>query len=287
MNVFVTGGAGYVGSIVGEELSKKGYSIIVLDNLRQGHRKAVLPEVKFIEGDLANIETLDHVFQGHKIDAVMHMAAETVVEHSMTDPRRYFQNNVVNGLNLLDTMLKYDVKRIIFSSSAAVYGEPIKTPIKETHPRNPVNSYGESKLMFEKILNWYQKAYGIKYVSLRYFNAAGASEKLGEDHNPETHLIPLVLKCALNFKAKRETNQKVKIFGTDYSTKDGTCIRANGIYGRVLPPVYRAGIKAETDNTIWRRGTNKKFLLRDRSSRGITSVCLFRGNRRRGNEHRK
>ena len=225
MTILVTGGAGYIGSIVTEKLLTEGYKVVVFDNLQQGHKEAVLPEAIFIKGDLTNKASLADVFQSHSIDAVVHMAAETVVEHSMTDPQRYFNNNVVNGINLLDTMLRYNVKRIIFSSSAAVYGEPIKTPIKEDHPQNPVNSYGESKLMFEKILDWYQRAYGIKYVSLRYFNAAGASEKLGEDHNPETHLIPLVLKCALNIKNKKETNQKVKIFGTDYPTKDGTCIR--------------------------------------------------------------
>jgi len=223
--ILVTGGAGYIGSIVTEELVRQRYKVVVFDNLQQGHREAVLSEAIFVEGNLANRFLLDNVFQSYNIDAVIHMAAETVVEHSMTDPQRYFKNNVVNGINLLDAMLKYDVKKIIFSSSAAVYGEPVETPIKETHPQNPVNSYGESKLMFEKILDWYHKAYGIKYISLRYFNAAGASEKLGEDHNPETHLIPLVLKCALNLKNRKETGQKVKIFGTNYSTKDGTCIR--------------------------------------------------------------
>jgi len=225
MTILVTGGAGYIGSVVTEELVRQRYKVVVFDNLQQGHREAVLSEAIFVEGNLANRFLLDNVFQSYNIDAVIHMAAETVVEHSMTDPQRYFKNNVVNGINLLDTMLKYDVKKIIFSSSAAVYGEPVETPIKETHPQNPVNSYGESKLMFEKILDWYQRAYGIKYISLRYFNAAGASEKLGEDHNPETHLIPLVLKCALNLKNKKETDQKVKIFGADYPTKDGTCIR--------------------------------------------------------------
>ena len=225
MTILVTGGAGYIGSVVTEELQRQGYGVVVFDNLQQGHQEAVLPGAIFIKGDLANRSLLDNVFRNSNINAVVHMAAETVVKHSMTDPQRYFKNNVVNGINLLDTMLNYNVKKIIFSSSAAVYGEPIETPIKENHPQNPVNSYGESKLMFEKILDWYHRAYGIKYVSLRYFNAAGASERLGEDHNPETHLIPLILKCALNLKNKKKTNQKVKIFGTDYPTKDGTCIR--------------------------------------------------------------
>jgi UDP-glucose 4-epimerase len=149
----------------------------------------------------------------------MHMAAETVIEFSMTDPKRHFENNVASGIALLDAMLKHGIYNIVFSSSAAVYGEPVSTPIEEDHPKKPINAYGESKLMFERILHWYGKAYGLKHISLRYFNAAGASELLGEDHHPETHLIPNVLKSAL------DQNNPVHIFGTDYPTRDGTCIR--------------------------------------------------------------
>ncbi|MBE0479089.1 UDP-glucose 4-epimerase GalE [Candidatus Aerophobetes bacterium] len=225
MRVLVTGGAGYIGSITTEELLKQGQKVVVFDSLQQGHKDAVLPEAVFVQGDLSDKISLENVFQSYSIDAVVHLAAETVVEHSMTDPKKYFHNNVINGINLLDSMLKYNVEKIIFSSSAAVYGEPVETPIQETHPQNPVNSYGESKLMFEKILDWYHRAYGVKYISLRYFNAAGASEKLGEEHHPETHLIPLVLKCALNYKTEKEANKKVKIFGTEYPTNDGTCVR--------------------------------------------------------------
>lgn len=219
MNVLVTGGAGYVGSIVVEELLKEGHKAIVVDNLQQGHREAVLPQAEFLMGDIRDAKALGEVFLRFKIDAVMHMAAETLVEYSMTDPRRYFQNNLVGGINLLDTMLKYNVYEFIFSSSAAVYGEPKATPIEEEHPKNPVNAYGESKFMFERILEWYGRAYGLKYISLRYFNAAGATELLGEDHCPETHLIPSVLRAAL------DRNKPVPIFGTDYPTKDGSCIR--------------------------------------------------------------
>lgn len=219
MNILVTGGAGYVGSIVTEMLLEKGHKVTVFDNLQQGHRQAVLPEAELIIGDICDAEALDGVFHRFQIDAVMHMAAETVVEYSVTDPKRYFQNNVVGGINLLDTMLKHDVYKFIFSSSAAVYGEPRTTLIEEDHPKIPLNTYGESKLMFEHILEWYGKAYGLKHISLRYFNAAGAIELLGEDHRPETHLIPNVLRAAL------DKNSLVNIFGTDYPTKDGSCIR--------------------------------------------------------------
>jgi len=218
VNILVTGGAGYVGSIVAEELLNQGHDVVILDNLQQGHKKAVLPEAQFILADICNARTLDDVFSQFKIDAVTHMAAETVVEYSVTDPKRYFQNNIIGGLNLLDAMVKHDVHRFIFSSSAAVYGEPQTIPIEEDHPPNPNNAYGESKFIFERILDWYRRAYGIRAISLRYFNAAGASERLGEDHRPETHLIPNVLKAALG-------NSPVTIFGTDYPTKDGSCIR--------------------------------------------------------------
>ena len=219
MNVLITGGAGYVGSIVTERLLREGHKVIVLDNLRQGHKEAILPLAEFVLADICDTSSLESGFRQFKIDAVMHMAAETVVEYSMTDPKRYFHNNLVGGMNLLDAMLKHGVDRIIYSSTAAVYGEPRSIPIKEDHPETPINSYGESKLMFERILDWYGRAYGIKHISFRYFCAAGATGLLGEDHRPETHLIPNVLKAALN------ANNPVSIFGTDYPTKDGSCIR--------------------------------------------------------------
>jgi UDP-glucose 4-epimerase len=219
MKILVTGGAGYVGSIVVEELIREGFEVVVLDNLQEGHRSAILPEAEFVRADINDIKAIDHVFQRFDIQAVMHLAADSLVELSMTDPKRYFQNNVVAGINLLNSMLKHDVKSFIYSSSAAVYGEPISLPIDENHPQMPLNPYGETKLMFERILKWYGKAYSLKHISLRYFNAAGASERLGEDHRPETHLIPRVIKAAMN-----NTNP-VTIFGDDYATRDGTCIR--------------------------------------------------------------
>lgn len=219
MKVLVTGGGGYVGSIVTEELINRGHQVVVIDNLQQGHRLAVGPEAEFITADIADDLATDRIFNNGCIDAVMHMAAETVVAFSMSDPRRYFQNNIASGLKLLNTILKHGVKKFIFSSSAAVYGEPQRIPIIEDHPKLPLNSYGESKLMFEHILEWYSRAYGLKYIAMRYFNAAGASEKLGEDHRPETHLIPNILKAALT------SGQSVAIFGEDYPTRDGTCLR--------------------------------------------------------------
>jgi UDP-glucose 4-epimerase len=219
MNVLVTGGVGYVGSIVSEELIKSGYQVVILDNLQQGHKEAIAKGASLVVGDIRNNQDLDLVFKGNKIDAVMHMAAETVVEFSMTDPQRYFHNNITGGISLLDAMLKHGVKKIIFSSSAATYGEPKEVPIVESHPQQPVNSYGETKLMFEKVLGWYGRAYGLQHISFRYFNAAGASEMLGEDHIPETHLIPIVVRATLN------TQGPVSIFGDDYPTKDGSCVR--------------------------------------------------------------
>ena len=219
MNILVTGGAGYIGSIVTEHLLKQGHDVTVLDSLQQGHREAVLPPARLILGDICDSATLKRIFCDRIIDAVIHMAADTLVGASMTDPKRYFQNNLVGGLSILNAMLKHDVKRIIYSSTAAVYGEPQATPIDEDHPKDPINSYGQSKLMFETVLDWYRRAYGIQCISFRYFCAAGATEALGEDHRPETHLIPNILRAALNRDAR------LSVFGTDYPTKDGTCIR--------------------------------------------------------------
>ena len=219
MNVLVTGGAGYVGSVVAEELLKKGHECLVLDNLQQGHREAVPVGAEFVKADICDEAAIKAVFGRFEIGAVMHMAAETVVEYSMTDPKRYFRTNITGGINLLNAMLEHDVKKFVFSSTAAVYGEPQSIPISEEHATLPINSYGESKLMFERILNWYGKAYGLKFICFRYFNACGASECLGEDHLPETHLIPNILKAALG------QSQFVTVFGDDYETSDGSCIR--------------------------------------------------------------
>jgi UDP-glucose 4-epimerase len=217
--ILITGAAGYIGSVVTEELTKEGKHVIALDNLSQGYRESLVKEAEFIEGNLANIVLLDQLFRDYPIEAVVHLAALTLVGDSMIHPETYFQNNLVNSINLLNTMRKYEVKKLIFSSSCAIYGHPTNAQMDENTPKNPINPYGEAKLMFERILYWYYNSYGISSISLRYFNAAGASERCGEDHNPESHLIPNILKVALG-----QANT-VSVFGCNYPTKDGSCIR--------------------------------------------------------------
>lgn len=224
MNILVTGGAGYVGSHTVQALLPIADQVIVYDNLSTGHVDAVPGEaanVKFVLGDIADRSLLAAVLKEEKIDAVVHFAAASLVGESMTKPSRYYNNNVAGTLALLDTLVENNVKKIVFSSTAAVYGEPETTPIEETAKLDPTNVYGRTKLMIEKMLADYDRAYGLHYVALRYFNAAGALDSglIGEDHDPETHLIPLILKTALG---KRSS---ISIFGTDYPTSDGTCIR--------------------------------------------------------------
>jgi UDP-glucose 4-epimerase len=219
MKILVVGGAGYIGSICVELLLDEGHEVIVFDNLEEGHRRAVDSRAKFIEGDLAEREKIKATLSDAHADAVMHFAANALVGESMQDPSKYFRNNISNGVNLLDAMVTARVKRIVFSSTCAIFGVPERLPIDETTQAHPINPYGESKLAFEKILRWYDQIHGLKFVSLRYFNAAGASEKFGEDHRRETHLIPNVLKVALGQKPYAE------IYGTDYETPDGTCVR--------------------------------------------------------------
>lgn len=219
MRVLVTGGAGYIGSVVTEELVKDGHEVVVYDNLVKGHRQAVVPSARFVEGDLLDSATLRQALQEHRVEAVIHMAAYSLVGESCEQPAKYYQNNMLAGLVLLDTMRECDVSRIVFSSTAATYGEPLSQPIYETAPNNPTNPYGESKLAFERAMHWYERAYGLKFVSLRYFNAAGASEKCGEDHDPESHIIPIALQAAAGKRSH------VEIYGDDYPTPDGTCLR--------------------------------------------------------------
>ncbi len=219
MNVFVTGGAGYIGSVCVEELLNAGHQVTVFDNLTEGHRSAVDPRAKFVEGCFSDAALIQKAVAASKAEAILHFAANALVGESMTNPSKYFRNNVSNALNLLDAAVECGVKKFVFSSTCATYGPPDRVPMTEDLPQRPINPYGESKLMFEKILQWYQKLHGLEFIAFRYFNAAGASEKFGEHHRIETHLIPNVLKVALG-QAKQ-----CEIYGTDYPTPDGTCIR--------------------------------------------------------------
>ncbi len=218
--ILVTGGAGYIGSHMVWLLLEKGYDVVVIDNLEKGHKKAVLGG-KFYNGDLKDKEFLEKVFAENDISAVIHFAASSLVGESVQNPIKYYYNNVYGTLNLVDTMIKHNVKKLVFSSTAAVYGEPENIPILEEDKTQPTNPYGETKLAIEKMLKWMDIAYGLKFVSLRYFNVAGSHPDgiIGEDHNPETHLIPIVLQTALGIR------EKVIVYGNDYNTKDGTCIR--------------------------------------------------------------
>ncbi len=219
MNVLVTGGAGYIGSICVEELINAGHFVTVLDNLSEGHRSAVDSRAKFIEGNLGNAELITRVIREANVEAIIHFAAHALVGESMQNPGKYFRNNVAWGLELLDAAAANRVKKFVFSSTCATYGPPDRVPMTEDLPQRPINPYGESKLMFEKMLEWYRRIFGLEFVAFRYFNAAGASKKFGEHHKIETHLIPNVLKVPLG------QSKECEIYGTDYPTPDGTCVR--------------------------------------------------------------
>jgi UDP-arabinose 4-epimerase len=220
VSVLIVGGAGYIGSHTAQLVARAGLTPVVFDNLVYGHESAVRWGT-FIKGDLADSALVLRVLKEHKVSAVIHFAAYAYVGESVTDPRKYFRNNVVNTLNLLDAMVDGGVRDIVFSSTCATYGEPVRVPIDEDHPQSPVNPYGESKLVVEKALKWYANAYDLRYAALRYFNASGAdpAAEIGEDHDPETHLIPLAIEAALG------RGKELAIFGTDYPTDDGTAVR--------------------------------------------------------------
>ncbi|RME45665.1 MAG: UDP-glucose 4-epimerase GalE [Deltaproteobacteria bacterium] len=217
--ILVTGGAGYIGSVTVARLLEAGERVTVFDDLSTGHRRAIPPGADFVEGSLADRAALEALCRRERFDAVMHLAGHCLVAESIRYPERYFENNVSNGLNLLEAMRRNGIPRIVFSSTCAIFGQPAVERISEETPQAPVNPYGESKWIFERILRWYSEAHALCAVSLRYFNAAGATERFGEDHRPETHLIPILLEVALGQR------RAVEIFGTDYPTPDGTCIR--------------------------------------------------------------
>lgn len=219
MKILVTGAAGYIGSVCAETLIQRGHSVIALDDLSEGHKEAVDQRAVFCQVDLHDLMRLDNAFRENRVDAVMHFAAKCLVEESVREPGKYYRANVSAGINLLESMLRHNVKKLIFSSTAATYGEPEKTPIPEEHRTSPVNPYGASKLLFERILSEFRANSGLDYITMRYFNAAGASEIHGEDHHPETHVIPILLEAAAG---ERDAFQ---IYGNDYPTPDGTCVR--------------------------------------------------------------
>ncbi|MBN2908315.1 UDP-glucose 4-epimerase GalE [Polycladomyces sp. WAk] len=259
MAILVTGGAGYIGSHTVSELLDHGEEVIVLDNLEKGHREAVLAPT-FIHGDVRDRDLLDRIFRRYDVEAVVHFAAYSLVGDSMKDPLAYYDNNVAAAQILLTKMIEHGVKRIVFSSTAATYGEPRQIPIQETDPTEPTNAYGETKLAIEKMMGWCEQAYGLRFVSLRYFNAAGAHPDghIGEDHDPETHLIPIVLQVALG---QREA---LSIFGDDYPTEDGTCIR-DYVHVMDLAQAHRLALKRLRDtgkSGIYNLGSGTGFSVK-------------------------
>ena len=249
MNVLVTGGAGYIGSVIVAALVGEGHQVTVLDSLYKGHRQALTPPAALVTTDLADGDALRRLLVERRIEAVIHMAADSLVGESMQNPTKYYRNNVINSLNLAEAMLAEGVTRLVFSSTAAVYGEPETVPITEDLPLAPTNVYGETKLVFERALAWLAQIKDMRWIALRYFNAAGATEDLGEDHNPESHLIPIVLQVPLG---KRES---VQLFGTDYATRDGTCIR-DYIHVVDLADAHVRALKALSGDHVHSRAYN-------------------------------
>jgi UDP-glucose 4-epimerase len=258
--ILVVGGAGYIGSHMAKDLLETGHKVVILDDLSTGHRDLILGG-SFIEGSLGDAALLDRIFSKNRIDAVMHFAAFALVGESVEQPLKYYQNNVSATTELLSAMVRHDVKRFIFSSTAAVYGEPVEIPITEDHPKNPTNPYGASKIAVERMLKDCDSAYGLKTISLRYFNASGAHEsgQIGEKHQPETHLIPLILKVATN------ENKNIMIFGTDYPTLDGTCVR-DYIHVSDLAQAHLLSLNAlmaEGESAVYNLGNSRGYSVRE------------------------
>ncbi|MGX7195422.1 UDP-glucose 4-epimerase GalE [Enterococcus olivae] len=261
MSILVLGGAGYIGSHAVDQLVNKGYEVVVIDNLLTGHRQAIHEAARFYEGDIRDKDFVKEVFDKEEIEGVIHFAASSLVGESVEKPLKYFNNNVYGMQILLEVMQEYKVKNIVFSSTAATYGEPEVSPISETTPTNPKNPYGESKLMMEKMMKWCDNAYDMKFVALRYFNVAGAKAdaSIGEDHDPETHLVPIILQVALG--QRKELN----IFGDDYDTPDGTCIRdyvhvEDLIAAHILALEY---LKAGNESNVFNLGSNNGYSVKE------------------------
>lgn len=272
--ILVCGGAGYIGSHAVRALIDKNEEVIIVDNLETGHEGAIHPKAKFYNVDIRNEEKLEKVFKENKIDEVIHFAANSLVGESMTNPLKYYNNNVHGTEVLLKVMVAHDVKKIVFSSTAATYGEPKNIPILESDETNPTNAYGETKLAMEKMMKWVDIAHGVKYISLRYFNVAGAnsSGEIGEDHNPETHLIPLILQVPLG---KREF---ISIFGDDYDTHDGTCIRdyihVEDLVDAHILAVYK--LREGVDSNIYNLGSGNGFSVKEmiEAARKVTGHAI-------------
>lgn len=280
MNVLVTGGAGYIGSVVVEELIRQGDRVTVLDNLSQGHRAAVHPRAEFVEGDLADRPALAALFARCSFDAVMHFASFSLVGESVTEPLKYLGDNVTNGLNLLRALVDHGVRRLILSSTANLFGEPERIPITESEPLVPGSPYGESKFILERVLHWLDRYCGLRFAALRYFNAAGATAERGEDHNPETHLIPLVLRVALG---QRDC---IEVYGTDYATRDGTCVR-DYIHVLDLAQAHILALRVlDEGSRTYNLGNGQGYTVREviETARGVTGrpIPAVDGPRRRG-----
>ena len=263
MTILITGGAGYIGSHCALEILKRGFKLVIFDNLSTGHIETIeklktIGEFNFIQGDLKNKEEIDEVFNKFKIDTVYHFASYSQVNESIKEPQKYHVNNVLGAINLFDSMIENKVKKIIFSSTAAIYGEPKYIPIDENHPTEPISPYGKTKLLIEKKLDEYDEKYGLKSVRLRYFNVIGANGLIGEEHNPETHLIPNILKAAI-------TNKDFQLFGDSYDTKDGTCIRdyidvEDLIRAHLLSAEY---LKRTNKSNFFNLGTSKGYSIKE------------------------
>lgn len=274
MTVLVLGGAGYIGSHAVDQLITKGYDVAVVDNLQTGHRKAIHPAARFYQGDIRDKQFLQEVFRKESIEGVIHFAANSLVGESVEQPLKYFNNNVYGTQVVLEVMQEMNVKMIVFSSTAATYGEPTQMPIVETMPTQPENPYGESKLMMEKIMKWCDRAYGIRYVALRYFNVAGAKgdASIGEDHHPETHLIPIILQTAL------EQRPYLEIYGDDYDTPDGTCIR-DYVYVEDLIAAHIAALtylQAGNESNVFNLGSNTGYSVKEmfEAARKVTGKTI-------------
>ncbi len=271
MKVLVTGGAGYIGATTVRSLLADGHEVVVYDNLSKGHREALPPDVPLLIGDVSRRSDLDAAFRQHRPEAVLHFAAFIEAGESMKAPERFFRNNSAATLTLLESMLVNGVGKLIFSSTAALYGDPRRIPIEETDPLEPTNAYGESKLLVERMLNWFGRIHGLRYASLRYFNAAGSDGYSGERHQPETHLIPLVLRAATGER------KAISIFGTDYSTPDGTCIR-DYIHVSDLAQAHVLALYAlkNCDRLIYNLGNGRGFSVREviDSAQRVTGVAI-------------